>query len=93
MDRFREQFGDYFVRGMRTGGQFCAILQIIGKDRSDQSNVKAALEAGGIIGAVAVRTTDGFGSVVHEGHAIGRQSCGTVRSAACKQPPSTLTKW
>lgn len=64
MDRFREQFGDYFVRGMRTGGQFCAILQIIGKDQMDQSDVKATLQAGGILGSVTASTDDSFRSVV-----------------------------
>jgi hypothetical protein len=64
MKRFRERFGDFFVRGLRTGGEFCAILQIIGRDQDDQDNVRAALQAGGILGGVAASTNDSFSTVV-----------------------------
>jgi hypothetical protein len=62
--RFREQFGDMFVRGIQTGGELCAILQIVGHDESDQTSIKADLEAGGIIGGVAIATKDTFSSAV-----------------------------
>src|SRR5579864_9101662 len=64
LPRFREQFGDFFVRGLRTGGEFCAILQIIGRDAGDQSTIKAALQAGGILGSVAVETNNNFSMTV-----------------------------
>ncbi len=62
--RFREQFGDMFVRGIQTGGELCAILQIVGHDESDQTSIKAELEAAGIIGGVAIATKDTFSSAV-----------------------------
>ncbi len=64
MDGFRTQFGDYFVRGLRLGGELCAILQIIGRDEEDQSSIKATLQAHGVFGAVTASTDDSFSSLV-----------------------------
>lgn len=64
MTRFREQFGDMFVRGVHTGGELNIILQIICKDQNDQSSVKSQLEAGGILGAVSAETNDTFSTTV-----------------------------
>src|SRR5262245_5075555 len=55
------------------GGEFCAILQIVGNDQSDQSNIKADLRAGGILGAVGAATSDSFSTVVHRATA-GRET-------------------
>lgn len=63
---FREQFGDFFIRGMRTGGQLCAILQIIAKDQSDHDEIKATLRAGGILGGVAAETNNSFSKLVQK---------------------------
>jgi hypothetical protein len=65
-DRFREEFGDMFVRGLRTGGEFCAVLQIVGHDEADQSAIKAEFRAGGILGAVAASTEDSFSNIVRK---------------------------
>lgn len=66
-DRFREQFGDMFVRGIQTGGEFVAILQIEGHDENDQSSMRSDLEASGVLGGVALSTSDSFST--HVSHA------------------------
>jgi hypothetical protein len=49
-DRFREQYGDVYVRGMATGGAFYAVLELTTKSESEQRQISADLEvsAGGI---------------------------------------------
>jgi hypothetical protein len=63
-DRFKEQFGDFFVRGIQTGGELCAVLQIIGHDERDRTDIKANLQAAGILGAVNASTKDSFSTAV-----------------------------
>jgi hypothetical protein len=73
LDRFREQFGDFFVRGIQTGGELCAILQIAGHDERDLTNIKAGLEAAGILGSVNLSTQDSFSTAVSKATA-GRET-------------------
>lgn len=63
-DRFKEQFGDFFVRGIQTGGELCAVLQIVGRDERDRTDIKASLQASGILGAVSADTKNSFSSAV-----------------------------
>jgi hypothetical protein len=43
--RFRDEFGDMFVRGIMTGGQFFGVIQVITRDQSDSRDVSASLSA------------------------------------------------
>lgn len=44
-DRFRERFGDVFVAGIHTGGEYFAIFQITGTDESEKESLAAAVSA------------------------------------------------
>src|SRR5215216_6492347 len=43
--RFRAQFGDMFVRGLLTGGQFTGVIEVTTKDETDHENVSVGLSA------------------------------------------------
>lgn len=61
-DRFRERFGDVFVAGIHSGGEYFAIFQITGTDESEKESLSTTLSASfSTIGAsadldVAIRT-------------------------------------
>jgi hypothetical protein len=44
-ERFRQRFGDYFISGIKTGGQYYGIYQIISTSESDRENIKVAVRA------------------------------------------------
>jgi hypothetical protein len=44
-DRFREQFGDMFVLGMITGGEYYGLLELETRDEADKSALSIQLEA------------------------------------------------
>lgn len=44
-DRFREQFGDMFVRGILGGGQFFATIEVRTRSETDKEDVSAGLRA------------------------------------------------
>ena len=45
-DRFRAQFGDSFVLGIKTGGEYHAVLEFTSQTQEDLTKISAALEAG-----------------------------------------------
>src|SRR6266516_2157619 len=51
--RFHEEFGDVFVRGVQTGGEFAAVLEIQTTSTNDAQDVKNHLEASGLFGALS----------------------------------------
>jgi hypothetical protein len=54
-DRFREEFGDSFVLGIKQGGEYYAVLEFTSTTQEDLSNISAALEVGefGLFSAAA----------------------------------------
>jgi hypothetical protein len=44
-DRFRERFGDVFVAGIHTGGEYFAIFQITGTDESEKESLSTMVSA------------------------------------------------
>lgn len=44
-DRFRERFGDIFVAGIHTGGEYFAIFQITGTDESEKESLSVKVSA------------------------------------------------
>ena len=63
-DRFREQFGDLFVLGIRTGGQLDIVLEIEKFSDTNSNDIKGDIAAGGILGPVAGKTEDKINSVI-----------------------------
>jgi hypothetical protein len=49
-DRFREEFGDRYIKGIETGGAFFAIIEVQTTDSTDQTNVAASLSVEAFIG-------------------------------------------
>jgi hypothetical protein len=45
-DRFHAQFGDSFVLGIKTGGEYHAVLEFSSQTQEDLTKISAALEAG-----------------------------------------------
>jgi hypothetical protein len=45
MDRFREEFGDMFVRGILSGGQFYGVVEVLTRDQADARSISAGLTA------------------------------------------------
>jgi hypothetical protein len=43
-DRFRERFGDVFVAGVHTGGEYFATLQISGTDENEKENLAVQVD-------------------------------------------------
>jgi hypothetical protein len=43
--QFQDQFGDVFVRGIQTGGQFFAVIEVLTQDETDKSSVSASMSA------------------------------------------------
>jgi hypothetical protein len=54
-DRFREEFGDSFVLGIKQGGEYYAVLEFTSTTQEDLSSISAALEVGefGLFSAAA----------------------------------------
>jgi hypothetical protein len=50
-DRFRQEFGDFYIKGIKMGGEYCAIVEIETTDSSDQTNISNKLETAGFFGA------------------------------------------
>jgi hypothetical protein len=44
-DRFRQRFGDTFIAGLRKGGEFFAIYQITGSDRTEKESIATKVNA------------------------------------------------
>lgn len=44
-DRFREEFGDMFVRGIQSGGQFFGVIEVQTRDQTDSKTISAGLSA------------------------------------------------
>ena len=44
-DRFRERFGDVFIAGISTGGEYFAVYQISGTDEHEKEQVSIAINA------------------------------------------------
>lgn len=42
---FRTRYGDGFVRGMVTGGEYCAIISVLSKSQEEQASVAASIKA------------------------------------------------
>jgi hypothetical protein len=42
---FRERYGDGFVRGILTGGEYCAIISVISRSKEEQTSVAASIKA------------------------------------------------
>jgi len=61
-DRFREQFGDLFVRGLVTGGEYFGVIEITSKSTTEQRSIAASLKASygafGIGGSIKTDLTD-----------------------------------
>jgi hypothetical protein len=53
MDDFRAAFGDYFVRGIKTGGQYIAVIRITSVSTSIQESlsISCAAEVNGLVAA------------------------------------------
>jgi hypothetical protein len=45
MDDFRKAFGDYYVRGIRTGGEYIAVIRITSAETSTQQNLAVSCSA------------------------------------------------
>ena len=56
---FQQRFGDGFVRGMQTGGEFHAVIAITSIDREEQTSIAASLRGkyGGLFASVQVDTS------------------------------------
>jgi hypothetical protein len=54
-DRFREEFGDSFVLGIKQGGEYFAVLEFTSQTQEDLNSISAALEVGefGLFSAAA----------------------------------------
>jgi hypothetical protein len=44
-DRFRERFGDVFITGVGTGGEYFAVYEILGTDESEKESVAVQVNA------------------------------------------------
>jgi hypothetical protein len=49
-ERFREQLGDFYIRGMATGGVFVSVLEITARSEQHQKTISAEMEASGGFG-------------------------------------------
>jgi hypothetical protein len=50
-ERFRERYGDFYVKGIQTGGEYFAWISISTKSREDYQSVSSEIEGGGFLGA------------------------------------------
>jgi hypothetical protein len=48
--RFREEFGDIYIKGVETGGEFMAIVEIETRSDQEKQDISNKLEAGGFFG-------------------------------------------
>jgi hypothetical protein len=55
-DVFQQRYGDGFVRGLQTGGEYFAVISIISSDREEQESLAASFSAqyGGLFASVSV---------------------------------------
>lgn len=55
-DKFQERYGDGFVRGMQTGGEFFAVISITSSTQEEQESLAASLQAkyGGLFASIEV---------------------------------------
>ncbi|MGA7314267.1 MAG: hypothetical protein WBX22_09865 [Silvibacterium sp.] len=50
-DRFRQEFGDFYMKGLQTGGQYFAVVEIVTLDTTDQTNISNELGGVGFFGS------------------------------------------
>lgn len=55
-DLFQQRYGDGFVRGMQTGGEFFAVISVTSSSKEEQESIAASLQAkyGGLFASVEV---------------------------------------
>jgi hypothetical protein len=87
--RFREEFGDYYVKGIQSGGEYFCVMEMTTESESDKTDVLNQLEAGGGVfgGAsfdVKTQLTDTLNRI-SEKHAIHARSF-QVGGADTNQP-------
>lgn len=58
-DLFQQRYGNGFVRGMQTGGEFFAVISISSSSREEQESIAASLQAkyGGLFASVEVNAS------------------------------------
>lgn len=58
LDEFKRAFGDSFVRGLQTGGEFYSVVRITSRSRTQQSSLATTLqaEANGLIASGSFKT-------------------------------------
>lgn len=58
-DRFRERFGDVFIAGLNTGGEYFAIIEISGTNEKEKESLSIQVNAAyqGIVAAVELGTS------------------------------------
>lgn len=58
-DRFRERFGDVFIAGLNTGGEYFAIIEIAGTNEKEKEDLSVQVNAAyqGIVAAVELGTS------------------------------------
>ena len=61
-DRFLATFGDYYIKGVESGGEFFAIIEIQTSDTNDQSAISNSLDVAGFFGDGGVDLKSNFTS-------------------------------
>lgn len=51
--RFREEFGDYYVKGIQSGGEYFCVMEMTTESQSDKTDIQNELEGGGGISSGA----------------------------------------
>ena len=60
--RFRQEFGDLYIKGIETGGEFWSIIEIQTTDTQDQTEISNQLDVGGFFGAGSADVKTSFTS-------------------------------
>ena len=61
-DRFRQEFGDFYMKGLQAGGQYFAVVEIITVDQTDQTNISNQLDGAGFFGSGGADFSTSFNS-------------------------------
>jgi hypothetical protein len=64
LDRFVERCGHLYVKGIQTGGEYFAVVEIITKDEENRKEISNRVDAGGVVGAGGFDLAVQFGNLM-----------------------------
>lgn len=87
-ERFRQEFGDVYLKGIQTGGQYYAVVEVLTTDETDRTNLSNSFSAGGLFGGVAGSVDTSFDAKFEQATARRQLNISTLQAGGLSEGAS-----